>query len=295
MAARNLESAAAAAGRWADEAAALGVDDAEIAAWCAAAGAIVLPFDAELGVTAQSEGFTRYRPWDFDATGAHEYPLLLHYPYYLLYSSQVVKQADLVFALYLFGDRFSAEQKQRDFDHYEAITVRDSTLSAPIQAVVAAEVGHLDLAYDYLRESSLVDMRDLAGNTADGLHIASLAGTWLAVVAGFGGLRDHTGDLAFSPRLPLALERLCFGVLYRGRSLRVELTAGKTRYEMFDGEPLDLHHHGEPITLTTGEPLVLACPDPPSCRAVGPPPGREALRHGVGANGDVRPPPRGEV
>jgi alpha,alpha-trehalose phosphorylase len=294
MAARNLESAADAAGRWTEEATALGVDAAEISAWREAAEAIVVPFDDELGVTSQSEGFTRYRPWDFDATGEDEYPLLLHYPYYLLYSSQVVKQADLVFALYLFGDRFSPEQKQRDFDHYEAITVRDSTLSAPIQAVVAAEVGHLELAYDYLREAALVDLRDLAGNTADGLHIASLAGTWLAAVAGFGGLRDHSGALAFSPRVPLALDRMCFGVLFRGRTLRVELTAGKARYEMLDGDPLDLHHHGEPITLTTEAPLILPCPEPPPCSDVGPPTGREALRHGVGANGDLRPPPRSD-
>jgi len=294
MAARNLDCAADAATRWTDEAKALAVDDAEIAAWREAAAAIVVPFDEELGVTAQSEGFTRYRPWDFEATSSDEYPLLLHYPYYLLYSSQVVKQADLVFALYLFGDRFSAEQKQRDFDHYEAITVRDSTLSAPIQAVVAAEVGHLDLALDYLREASMVDMRDLAGNTADGLHIASLAGTWLAVVGGFGGLRDHTGGLAFSPRLPPGIDRLCFGVRYRGRSVRVSLTPGEARYEMLDGDPLELHHHGEPVTLTSDEPLVFSCPDAPPCQPVGPPSGREALREGVGANGDVRPPPRGE-
>jgi len=255
---------------------------------------VVVPFDEALGVTSQSEGFTRYRRWDFEGTDPDEFPLLLHFPYYVLYSSQVVKQADLVLALYLCGEHFDAEQKRRDFDYYEAITVRDSTLSACIQSVVAAEVGHLDLAYDYLRESSLVDLRDLAGNTSDGLHIASLAGTWLAVVAGFGGLRDHGDGLAFSPRVPPALDRLCFGVLYRGRSLRVELTPGTARYQMLDGDPLDLHHHGEPFTLSSDAPLTLPCPDPPPGSPVGPPPGREALRHGVGANGDVRPPPRGE-
>jgi len=136
----------------------------------------VVPFDAELGVTSQSEGVTRYRRWDFEATGPDEYPLLLHYPYYLLYSSQVVKQADLMFALYLCGDHFDLEQKQRDFVYYEAVTVRDSSLSASIQAIVAAEVGHLGLAYDYFRETAFIDLRNLAGNTADGLHLASLAG-----------------------------------------------------------------------------------------------------------------------
>src|SRR3712207_7920036 len=123
---------------------------------------MVIPFDDELGVTAQSEAFTRYRKWDFDGTPDENYPLLPHYPYYALYSSQVVKQADLVFALYACGDCFSAEQKARDFDYYERITVRDSSLSASIQAIVAAEVGHLELAYDYLAETAFIDLRDLA-------------------------------------------------------------------------------------------------------------------------------------
>ena len=180
-------------------AAELGVDEEEIAAWRDAADAIVIPFDDELGVTPQSEGFTRYRHWDFARTPAEDYPLLLHYPYYLLYSSQVVKQADLVFALYVCGDHFSAEQKARDFEYYEAITVRDSSLSACVQAIVAAEVGHLDLAYDYLRETAFIDLRDLAFNTNDGLHLAALAGAWLVAVAGFGGMRDHGDTLRVRP------------------------------------------------------------------------------------------------
>jgi alpha,alpha-trehalose phosphorylase len=146
--------------------------------------------------------------------------LLLHYPHYLLYSSQVVKQADLVFALYLCGDHFDLAQKRRDFAQYEAITVRDSSLSASIQAIVAAEIGELELAYEYFRETAFIDLRDLAGNTSDGLHLASLAGTWLVAVAGFGGMRDFGDVLTFAPRLPPHLSRICFRLLYRGRRLR---------------------------------------------------------------------------
>ena len=152
------------------------MDGVEIERWCDAADAIVIPQDEKLGITPQSEGFTRYRQWDFENTAHDQYPLLMNFPYYLLYSSQVVKQADLVLALYLAGDAMSFEQKRRDFDYYEAITVRDSSLSASIQAIVAAEIGHWDLAYAYFRESASVDLRDLSGNTADGLHLASLSG-----------------------------------------------------------------------------------------------------------------------
>ena len=110
---------------------------------------------------------------------------------------------------------------------------------------MAAEVGHLDLAYDYFRETSLIDLRDRAGNTDDGLHLASLAGAWLVAVAGFGGLRDHGDMLAFAPRLPATLTRLCFRLLYRGRRLLVDLQADQVRYELTSGEELELLHHGE--------------------------------------------------
>src|SRR5690606_9227716 len=141
MAARNLRVAADLAEQYPVRADELGVTATEIAEWRKAADTIVIPFDHGQGITEQAEGFKSYRRWDFEATPHTDYPLLLHYPYYLLYSSQVVKQADLVFALYICSECFSDEQKRRDFEYYEAITVRDSTLSACIQAIVAAEVG----------------------------------------------------------------------------------------------------------------------------------------------------------
>ena len=278
MAARNLRTAADLAVRHQDRAAELGVDQEEAASWRNAADAIVIPFDHELAVTPQAEGFTRYRPWDFEGTPTDDYPLLLNFPYYLLYSSQVVKQADLVLALYACGEHFDADQKARDFAYYERITVRDSSLSASIQAIVAAEVGHLELAHDYLGETAFIDLRDLAFNTRDGVHLASLAGSWLAAVAGFGGMRDHGETLAFAPRLPSRLTRLAFGLVYRGRRLRVEVRPEGARYELLDGEALELVHHGE--TLTVG-------PDAPQTRPLAPAPPREKAAQPPG-----RSPPR---
>jgi alpha,alpha-trehalose phosphorylase len=286
MAARNLRTAAEVAGRYPDRAAALGVGMGEIAAWRQAADHMRIPYDEELGVTAQSEGFTRYRRWDFDATPDDAYPLLLHYPYYQLYSSQVVKQADLVLAIFLCPDAFSAGQKCRDFEYYDAITVRDSSLSASIQSIVAAEVGHLRLAYDYLRETAFVDLRDLSGNTHDGLHLAALSGTAFAVVAGFGGMRDHGKTLAFAPRLPAAIPRLSFRLLYRGCRLRVEINADEACYELLTGETLDLIHHDEPFTLRRGAPQRLPWQKPPERMPVQPPLGREICRPGVGQEGN---------
>ncbi len=277
MAARNLAVAANVAVRHPTQATELGVDEEEIASWRDAADAIVIPVDADLKVTPQCEGFTRYRKWDFEATSPDQYPLLLHFHNYLLYSSQVVKQADLVFALYLCGDRFDSEQKARDFDYYERITVRDSSLSAAIQAIVAAEVGHLELAYDYFRETAFIDLRDVAFNTRNGVHLAALAGTWLAAVAGFGGMRDYGATLSFAPRLPSRLVGLSFGLLYRGRRLRVDVRADAARYELRDGEPLELLHHGEQLTVAAGSPQTRPVPPAPTRPAPRAPTGRPPL------------------
>ena len=275
MAARNMREAATLAARHPRRAAKLHVDEEELASWRDAADAIVLPYDDDLRITPQSEGFTRYRRWDFENTPSGHYPLLLHYPYYLLYSSQVVKQADLVFALYMCSECFGAEQRARDFEYYEAITVRDSSLSACVQAVMAAEVGHTELAYDYLGESAFIDLRDLASNTRDGVHLAALAGSWLVAVAGFGGMRDHGRTLHFSPRLPAQLSRLSFRMLYRGRRLRVTVRHDDARYELLDGKALELHHHGEKFTLAPGTPQTHDVPAAPQRPIPAQPPGRE--------------------
>jgi alpha,alpha-trehalose phosphorylase len=278
MAARNLHAAADVAVAHPQRAADLDVDEEEIASWRDAADAMVIPFDDDLDITAQSEGFTRYRKWDFEETTRDEYPLLLNFHNYLLYSSQVIKQADLVFALYACGDRFDAEQKARDFDYYERITVRDSSLSASIQAIVAAEVGQLELAYDYFGETAFIDLRDLAFNTRDGLHIASLSGTWLVAVAGFGGMRDHGETLAFAPRLPSRLTSLTFRLLYRGRRLRVHVLPDAASYEILDGDGIELLHHGARFTLAPGSPERRPVPPTPDRVRTEPPPGRRPPR-----------------
>jgi alpha,alpha-trehalose phosphorylase len=259
MAQQNLRAAAEAAERAPGKARRLGVNGEEIASWRLAADGMAVPYDERFEIHPQDDDFTRHAVWDFEASG-DRYPLLLHFPYFDLYRKQVVKQADLILALYTRGDAFTPEEKSRDFVYYEAITVRDSSLSACTQAVIAAETGHLELAYDYFCEAAEMDLQDLEHNTRDGLHIASLAGAWIATVGGFGGLRDQGGQLAFSPRLPRELSRISFGLGYRNRVLRVEVTHSEARYTLREGEPLDVTHHGQPVTLTAEEPARLAIP-----------------------------------
>jgi len=279
MAARNLRAAANMAMLHPAKARELGVDSEEEASWRDAAAAVHVPYDEELGVHPQSEGFTGYAEWDFEAY-KDKYPLMLYAPYFQLYRKQVVKQADLMLATYWCGDAFSPEQKARNFDYYERLTVRDSSLSACIQAVMAAEVGHLDLAYDYAFEAALIDMRNLHNNTGDGLHMASLGGAWTALVAGFGGLREHEGCLCFDPALPHGISQLVFSVRWHGARLKVDINSTDVTYTVHDGPdaPISLKHAGEQLTVTPGHPVTRTLEKrQPLLPRPTQPPGREPL------------------
>ncbi|HLX58131.1 MAG TPA: glycosyl hydrolase family 65 protein, partial [Ktedonobacteraceae bacterium] len=275
MAQHNLRWAAEVVKRYPEKARALGVDAEEAASWHEAAEKMFIPYDERLGVTPQDESFTEHELWDFAGTAAPEqHPLLLYFPYFDLYRKQVIKQADLVLAMHLRGDVFTAEQKARNFAYYEPLTVRDSSLSASTQAVMAAEVGQLQLAYDYLGEAALMDLHDLGHNVRDGVHLASLGGAWTALVAGFGGMRLQNGSLSFAPRLPEAIKRLAFHLMFRGCRLRVEVRATEATYRLLAGSPLKVRHHGEEIILpvdgavTRSIPKIQAGPRPSQ------PPGR---------------------
>ena len=278
MAQQNLLAAADNALRHRKEATALGVTRAEAQSWREAGEAVFVPYDEEHGVHPQSDGFTDRERWDFEHTTEDDYPLLLRYPYFQLYRKQVVKQSDLVLALHLRSDAFTPEQKQRDFDYYDPLTVRDSSLSACTQAVIAAETGCSQLAYDYLAEAALMDIDDLERNTADGLHLASLAGAWIALVAGFGGMRHTDFGLCFSPRLPKGWARLSFGLVLGEGTLRVDVRPDKVAYSYTGKEPCELVHAGQSVRLEPGSPMILPVKAPAERPAPAQPPGREPAR-----------------
>lgn len=277
MAQYNLECAATYAEQFPDRSLHHQVTTEETAAWRDAATDMYIPYDTRLGVHPQHEGFTRYARWDFTSTPSDNYPLLLHYPYFQLYRSQVVKQADVVLAMHFRPEKFTPEQKRRNFDYYEALTVRDSSLSACTQAIMAADVGHLALAYDYLAEAALMDLQDREHNTRDGLHMASLAGAWLALVGGFGGMRPLGGRLAFAPRLPPGMTGLAFRMRYRGRIIQVATRHGKAEYTLLAGNPLDIRHYDTEITLGDS-PVALEIPPADPLPEPTQPPGRPVSR-----------------
>jgi alpha,alpha-trehalose phosphorylase len=279
MARRNLVGAANVCERHQERARDLGVTPEEMADWRAAAATMFIPYDERRRVHQQADGFTDHEVWKFAVTLPSQYPLLLHFPYFDLYRKQVIKQPDLVLAMQLCCEDFTAEEKARNFDYYERITVRDSSLSACTEAVLAAEVGQLRLAFDYAAEAALMDLHDLEHNARDGLHIASLAGTWIALVNGFGGMRDHADVLSFAPRLPDGLTHLAFSIVRRGLRLRVSFDDRAATYRLTKGDgPLQITHHGESLALTGAQPIERPIPPAPFCEPSRQPPGREPRR-----------------
>ena len=232
---------------------ATGLTESEVDEWRRAAELMYVPRHEELGIVLQDERFLERKRWDFEGTPAESYPLLLHHHPLELYRHQVIKQTDVVLATYLVGHHFSEDEKRCTFDYYDPLTTGDSTLSACVQSVIASEVGYPTAALEYFLAACTVDLVDAHGNTADGIHIASCGGTWLALVAGFGGLRDFDGHVRFHPRLPEEWERLRFRVQVRGQLIEVDMSREETAYRLLDGRGLRIEHFGEELRLAPGE------------------------------------------
>lgn len=240
-----------------------GLREEEPHEWREAAELMYLPYDERLKVHPQDDSFLDKEVWDFENTPEGNYPLLLHYHPLNLYRRQVIKQADTLLAMFLLGDQFSEEEKKRNFDYYDPITTHDSSLSVCIQSIVANEIGYRRKAADYFSFAATMDLADVGGNMKHGAHIASIGGTWMALVYGFAGLRDYGGQISFRPSLPAEWRSLGFRLRLQGRLLEVHVEHGMTHYRLMEGEGLTIRHSGEELHLTDAEPQAHR-PTPPS-------------------------------
>ncbi|CAN5187945.1 glycosyl hydrolase family 65 protein [soil metagenome] len=235
------------------------IDD-EVYNWARAAESMTIPFDEHLGIHPQDAHFLEREMWDLGRTPVEKRPLLLNYHPFVIYRFQVLKQADVVLALFLQGEDFTMEQKKADFDYYDPITTGDSTLSAVVQAIIAAEVGYHDLALRYFHASLYVDLADRHANTSDGVHVASTGGVWSALVSGFGGFRDlGSGRWCLDPRLPDGWDSLNFRLTLRGTRVRVCVSAEEVVLTVEDGtRPVVIDVRGESVTVTPDEAVTVA-------------------------------------
>ena len=233
------------------------LDLAEVEEWKRAAERMYVPYDEELGINAQDDDFLQRQRWDFELTPPEKHPLLLFFHPLTIYRYQVIKQPDLVLAMFLLGHEFSGEMKKRNFEYYDPLTTADSSLAPCIQSIMAAEIGDLKRAEEYADVAMRIDLEDIAGNLKDGCHLAAMAGVWMLYVYGFAGLRDYDGCLSFRPRLPETLERLRFSLIFRDHVLEVDASRHSTRYRLCQGSRLSIRHEDEEIQLSSERPFAV--------------------------------------
>ncbi|TCI99335.1 glycosyl hydrolase family 65 protein [Aeromicrobium sp. IC_218] len=241
----------------------LDLRESEVREWERAAEGMSIPFDEHLGIHPQDSHFLEREMWDLANTPMSKRPLLLNYHPLVIYRFQVLKQADVVLALFLQGETFTPQQKRRNFEYYDPITTGDSTLSAVVQSIMAAEVGYHDLALRYFLSALYVDLADRHSNTSDGVHVASTGGVWSALASGFGGFRDlGDGRWTIDPRLPDAWESLTYRLTLRGTRVRVTVRPAELEMSVEHGDhPLTFDVRGESVTVAPGEPVVVALKD----------------------------------
>ncbi len=225
----------------------------EVSEWERASKLIYLPYDRELNINPQDDTFLQKAVWDFANTPNDKYPLLLHYHPLTLYRYQVCKQADTVLAHFLREDEQDFSVIKNSYDYYEKITTHDSSLSSCIFSIMAAKVGYLSKSYEYFLETARLDLDNTHGNTKDGLHLANMGGTWMAIVFGFGGLRLKESGLVLTPVIPKEWDSYTFNLRFQGRRLKITVEQEKILISLLNGEDLTIKLYEDNLTIKKGE------------------------------------------
>lgn len=231
----------------------LELTELEVSKWTEAGEKMYLPYDETYKINAQDDSFLQKARWDLENTPKDKFPLLLNYHPLTLYRYQVCKQADTVLAHFLLEDEQDFETIKRSYDYYEQITTHDSSLSSCVFSIMASKLGYEKKAYDYFNETVRLDLDNTHGNTKDGLHMANMGGTWLAIVYGFAGLRVKEGGLSLTPSLPSEWDSLGFYLQYLGRLLKIHMDRTEVTYLVIEGEALTISHNGKSINLENGK------------------------------------------
>ena len=231
----------------------LQVREEEVSEWQFAAENMYLPYDEKLKINPQDDTFLQKAVWNFENTPKNHYPLLLHYHPLTLYRYQVCKQPDTVLAHFLVEDEQNLETIKHSYDYYETVTTHDSSLSSCIFSVMASKLGYGQKAYDYFIETARLDLDNTQGNTKDGLHMANMGGTWLAIVYGFAGLRIKESGLSLSPSIPDKWKHFAFNLEYQGCQISIGIDRQRISLVLKKGNSLTMKLYDEKITLREGQ------------------------------------------
>ena len=231
--------------------AALQITDAELAKWQDIVDRMYFPYDEKLGIFVQQDGFLDKDVKPVSSIPADQRPINQHWSWDHILRSPYIKQADVLQGIYYFMDKFTAEQKKRNFDFYEPLTVHESSLSPAVHAILAADLHYEDKAVEMYERTARLDLDNYNNDTVDGLHITSMTGSWLAIVQGFAGMRVKDDTLAFAPFVPKAWTHYQFHVNFRGRLIKVDVDQQGTTVELVSGEPLTIELNGQAIEVAS--------------------------------------------
>ncbi|GAA0739009.1 glycoside hydrolase family 65 protein [Gaetbulibacter jejuensis] len=222
---------------------------AEIAQWKSVADAMYFPYSEEHNVYLQQDGFLDKELIKVDELDASQRPINQYWSWDRILRSPYIKQADTLQGFYFFEDHFSTEELERHFDFYEPYTVHESSLSPCVHSIQAAKIDRMEQAYTFYLRTSRLDLDDYNKEVHEGLHITSMAGTWMSIVEGFGGMRVKDNTLSFSPKIPKEWDGYSFKINFRNQIIKVNVNQGKTNFELEGGESLDILVNDKKVTI----------------------------------------------
>ncbi|MFH5810564.1 glycoside hydrolase family 65 protein [Companilactobacillus sp. FL22-1] len=225
----------------ADQSKKLAVSDTEKKHWQDIVDKMYLPYDEDLGIFVQHDGFLDKDIQPVSAIPKDQLPINQHWSWDKILRSPYIKQGDVLQGIWDFIDDFSEREKKRNFDFYEPLTVHESSLSPAIHSVLAADLHYEEKAVALYERTARLDLDNYNNDTADGLHITSMTGGWLAMVQGFAGMRVHDdGSLSYKPFLPKKWNSYSFRQVFRGRVIEIEVDNAGPHFKLISGEPLEI-------------------------------------------------------
>ncbi|MBC6308892.1 glycoside hydrolase family 65 protein [Listeria sp. FSL L7-1582] len=227
----------------------LQITDAEIDHWQDIIDNMYFPYDEKWQIFVQHDTFLDKELRSTDTLTDADKPINQNWSWDKILRSCFIKQADVLQGIYTFGDEFDFETKQRNFEFYEPLTVHESSLSPAVHTVLAAEIGREDKAVELYNRTARLDLDNYNNDTEDGLHITSMAGSWIAIVQGFAGMRTFNERLSFAPFLPKTWNKYAFKINYRDRLIEISVDAKTVRIELLEGSALELDLFGEAVQL----------------------------------------------
>ncbi|MBC1489673.1 glycoside hydrolase family 65 protein [Listeria sp. FSL L7-1485] len=228
-----------------------GITEFELAKWEDIVYRMYYPFDEKWQIFVQHDTFLDKELRSTDTLKPEDRPINQNWSWDKILRSCFIKQADVLQGLYLFHDDFDFDTKQRNFEFYEPLTVHESSLSPAVHSVLAAEIGKYDKAVELYKRTARLDLDNINNDTEDGLHITSMAGSWLSIVQGFAGMRISNGKLRFAPFLPNGWSNYRFKINFRDRLLEVNVAKEDVTIKLCHGEPIDLEMYKENYSLET--------------------------------------------